>query len=305
MSTAAAHEPFDVSLIDFQAEQLRDAAELTRAVEAYREHGCLVVRGLMSGHVARMAADVLGVIDQTIELIDQAKPVTEGWSTPNGSLLLPAPEGFPRDKQIMCLPINYRNSAEFFRSALNETVLDLAEAVLGPDIELFGEGQSLVKEAVGGHPKHLHQDAAYFEHKYDGPLAVLSYVVDTDLNNGCLHTVPGSHKMGVLQHEDTFSHLGLNGDEWPWERATPIEGKAGDSIVFHVNCIHGSKPNWSDAPRPVFIHRYRAAQDYVVVSATTTEKRAAAETKKEAARKENQLGLMVRGARKWDAARFA
>ena len=36
-----------------------------------------------------------------------------------------------------------------------------------------GEGQVLYKEPVGGHPKMLHQDASYFEHKYEGPCALL------------------------------------------------------------------------------------------------------------------------------------
>jgi len=121
--------------------------------------------------------------------------------------------------------------------------------------------------------------------------------------NGCLHVVPGSFKLGLLEHEDTFSHLGLDGDEWPWEASVPVIGEAGDSIFFHVNCIHGSKPNWSDAPRPVFIHRYRRADDYVVVNATSTDSLAEAAKKKEEATKENQKGLMVRGFRPYDSDR--
>ena len=149
-------------------------------------------------------------------------------------------------------------------------------------------------------PKNLLQDAAYFEHKYEGPMAQLNYAVDTDLKNGCLHVVPGSHRFGVLKHEDTLGHLALSADEWPWEKATPIEGKAGDSIFFHVKCIHGSKPNWSDKPRPVFIHRYRRADDYVVINATNTQNRAEAEKHITEANKQNQVQLMVRGFRAYD-----
>ncbi len=121
--------------------------------------------------------------------------------------------------------------------------------------------------------------------------------MDTDLVNGALHVVPGSHKMGVLKHVDTFSHLGLDADEWPWEAALPITGSAGDSIFFHVKTIHGSQENHSDKPRPAFIHRYRRADDYVVISATTTQNRAEAEKRAAEAKKENQRGLMVRGFR--------
>src|SRR5262249_36064131 len=160
-------------------------------------------------------------------------------------------------------------------------------------------GQCLYKEPCGGHPKLLHQDASYFEHKYEGPCAVLNYCVDTDLKKGALHVVPGSHKLGVLKHVDTFSHLGLDPSIWSFEKALPVEGKAGDAIFFHVNTIHGSPENHSTSPRPVFIHRYRRADDYVVVGATGTEARADAEKRATEAKKENQLGFMVRGCRKF------
>ena len=289
----------DIADLDFAAADL----DIEKAAAAYREHGCIVVRGLMKPHLEEMSRQINRVIEETIAQIDDAKPIPAGWLTPNGALLLPAPEQFERDKQIMCLPINYYNSAAFMRTALDPTTLDLAEAILGPDIELFGDGQSLVKEAIGGHPKNLHQDGAYFEHRYEGPLGQLTYVIDTNLENGCLHVVPGSFKMGLLEHEDTFSHLGLNEKAWPWERSTPIEGKAGDSIFFHINCIHGSKPNGSSEPRPVFINRYRNADDYVII--TTDDRKNPAEAEKLAAEasKENQKGLMLRGFRRYDANR--
>jgi len=131
-------------------------------------------------------------------------------------------------------------------------------------------------------------------------VGVLSYVVDSDLVNGALHVVPGSHRLGTLPHVDTFSHLGLEEKEWPWERALPIVGQAGDAIFFHVRCIHGSKENHSDKPRPVFINRYRRADDYVIIGATTTQNRAEAEMRAAEAKKENQRGLMVRGFRPYE-----
>jgi phytanoyl-CoA hydroxylase len=203
----------------------------------------------------------------------------------------------------MVLAVNYFNSAAFFRSAFDERTVDIVEAILGANIELFLNGQCLYKEPVGGHPKHLHQDSAYFEHKFEGPVAALNYLVDTNLQNGALHVVPGSHRWGTLTHVDTFSHLGLDEDEWPWERSLPIEGTAGDTIFFHVRTIHGSKENYSDKPRPVTINRYRRADDYVIIGASTTAKRAEAEKKVEQAKKENQRGLMVRGFREFDSER--
>jgi hypothetical protein len=294
MADPSTHEP---CITVQNIEVFADSLDVARAAAIYRESGCLVVRGLMRPFIADIARDMEMAAAESIALLDRAEKIVEGWRTPNGTLFLPAPPGFARDKQIMVLAINYRTSAAFFHSAFHEPLLAILEAILGPNIELFGEGQALYKEPVGGHPKHLHQDAAYFEHRFEGPVAVLSYVVDTNLLNGALHVVPGSHRMGVLKHVDTFSHLGLEESEWPWERALPIIGKAGDSVFFHYKTIHGSKENYSDKPRPVFIHRYRRPDDYVIIGATTTQNRAEAEKRAAEAKKSNQRGLMVRGFR--------
>ena len=275
-----------------------DSLDIAAAVAAYRRHGAIVVRGLMTAYVEGMKRDIMQTVDTAIGQLDDARKVPEGWITPNGCLFIPAPENYDRDKQIMTIGVNYFTSATFLQSALDRQALDIVEAILGPNIETFGNGQSLVKEPVGGHPKHLHQDSAYFEHKYEGPVAILNYAVDTNLENGALHVVPGTHSMGQLRHVDTFSHLGLDEDEWPWEASLPIEGKAGDAIFFHVKTVHGSKSNFSNEPRPVFINRYRRPDDYTIISATTTANRAAAEKRAAEVKKTNeQRGLMVRGFR--------
>jgi phytanoyl-CoA hydroxylase len=275
--------------------------DAAKAAAIYEEHGCLVVRGLMKPYLAQIQQDIVQAYQQAIDLLPQAKHMEGiGWYTPDGTLFLPAPENFSRDKQVMVLGVRYNTSAAFFRSAFDEKLLDLLEQIIGPNIELFMDGQCLYKEPVGGHPKNLHQDSAYFEHKYDGPVGVLNYAVDTNLVNGALYVVPGSHRLGQLQHIDTFSHLGLDPDEWPWERALPIEGSAGDAIFFHYRCIHGSQENHSNGPRPVFIHRYRQPGDFVTIGGSTVARRDEAEKRAAEAKKQNQKGMMVRGFRAYE-----
>lgn len=294
MSHATTAKLPDVAELEVFAESI----DVEKAAAIYKEHGCLVVRGLMKEYVDVMHRDIMQTVETAVSQLDQATESDVGWTTPNGCLFIPAPDNYDRDKQIMTIGINYFTSAGFLASATDRAALDIVEAILGPNIEAFGNGQSLVKEPVGGHPKHLHQDAAYFEHKFEGPVALLNYAVDTNLENGALYVVPGTHKAGNIKHIDTFSHLGLDEDEWPWEAALPIEGKAGDSIFFHVQTVHGSKPNYSDKPRPVFINRYRRPDDFVTVGAATTANRAEAEKRAAEAKKTNdQRGLMVRGYR--------
>jgi len=281
-------------------EVFADNLDPERAAEIYREHGCLVARGLMKPYIAAIQRDIETTAQQALALLDQARAVPEGWVTPDGTLFIPAPPGFVRDRQLMVLGISYATSGAFFQAAFDKKALDILEAIIGPDIELFMNGQCLYKEPVGGHPKNLHQDSAYFEHRYDGPVATLNYVVDTDLVNGALHVVPGSHRMGTLKHVDTLSHLALDEHEWPWESALPVCGNAGDAIFFHYKTIHGSKENHSSKPRPVFINRYRRPDDYVTISATSAANRAEAEKRESEAKKANQRGFMVRGFRKYE-----
>ncbi len=298
MTTAAAPAGRLAARVE-DIEVFADDLDVAHAAAIYKEYGCLVVRGLMKPYLADVGGDIEATAQQAVALLPRAEKITEGWKTPDGTLFLPAPPGFHRDQQIMVLAVNYQTSAAFFHSAFDKKTVDIVAAILGPDIELFGSGQCLYKEPVGGHPKHLHQDSAYFEHRFEGPVGVLNYAVDTDLVNGALYVVPGSHTMGTLSHVDTFSHLGLDEDEWPWERALPVTGQAGDSIFFHYRTIHGSQENHSPAPRPVFIHRYRRPDDYVTVSASTAQNRAEAEKRAAEAKKSNQRGLMVRGFRRF------
>ena len=289
------HSPSTLNVADI--ELFAENLDVKRAGEIYQEHGCLVVRGLMKPYIEAITRDIEETAQQSIALLDSATRIPEGWTTPDGTLFIPAPANYNRDKQIMVLGVGYFTSAAFFKSAFDKTTVDVVEAILGSNIELFLNGQCLYKEPVGGHPKKLHQDAAYFEHRYQGPVATLTYCVDTNLQNGALYVIPGSHKWGTLRHVDTFSHLGLDELEWTWDRAVPIVGQAGDSIFFAVHTIHGSQENHSEKARPVFIHRYRSADDYVVIGASTVEKRTEAEKRIAEAKKENQRGLMVRGFR--------
>ena len=289
-------EDIEMSVDDLDAE---------KAAGIFEAHGCLVVRGLMNPYIKAIHEDIESAAAESLSLLDEAQQIVEGWRTPNGTLFIPAPQGYDRDKQIMVLAVNYQSSAAFFHSAFDENAISIVEAILGPNVEIFGNGQCLYKEPVGGHPKHLHQDSAYFEHRYQGPVGILNYVVDTDLVNGALYVVPGSHRLGQLKHVDTFSHLGLEEDEWPWESALPVVGKAGDSIFFNVKTVHGSKQNMSDKPRPVFINRYRRTDDFVIIGGTTTTNRAEAEKRaaaaEEAKKSNSDRGLMVRGFRPYSA----
>ena len=96
-----------------------------RAAATFKEHGCLVVRGLMKPYIKEIHRDIEAAATESIALLERAEKIVEGWRTPNGTLFLPAPPGYKRDKQIMVLAINHYTSAAFFRSALDKQALDI------------------------------------------------------------------------------------------------------------------------------------------------------------------------------------
>ncbi|XP_065842254.1 L-proline trans-4-hydroxylase-like [Oscarella lobularis] len=278
------------------------ALDVKAAGEIYREHGCLVVRGLNLKYVKSIVEAVEYQAKQSVQLLDRKKAIPEGWMTDDGTLFIPAPDGYSRKEQIMVLGTDYYTCANLLAASMDDKCLDICQEILGPSIELFGKGQIVYKEPMGGHAKFMHQDSAYFEFAKGGPVGTLNYCIDTNLtlNNGPLYVAPGSHKDGHIEHIDTHSHLAL--ENWPFEKAIPVEGKAGDTIFFHIHTIHGSKNNLSSKPRPVFINRYLASNDYVIFQATTVENRKEAEERilKEGHPKVKNRGYMVRGWRQYE-----
>lgn len=279
------------------------------AAAIYAEHGCVVVRGLLADLAPAILADVQRAAAEAWARVDRAQRGEEGWWL-DGSLFIPvAPDparrtapGSGGDRQLMLIGLGVRRSAAMLAAALSPGACDLAAAILGPDVELMDDGQVVSKDPSGGHAKHMHQDSAYFQHAGAGPVACLGYLVDTDLVNGALHVVPGSHRLGHLPHIDTSSHLGLDPATWSIERGTPIIGRAGDAIFFHQHCIHGSPSNRSQSPRPVCIHRYRAIGDRIVAHATTAANRAHSGAEWAERREREVQRLVVRGFRRAEPA---
>ncbi len=79
---------------------------------------------------------------------------------------------------------------------------------------------------------------------------------DTDLGNGGMRTIVGSHKWGLVEESDTFFDTDLEklaaqfaekgGSDWLDE---PCIMRAGQVSFHHALTFHGSGPNTSDAPR--------------------------------------------------------
>jgi len=150
------------------------------------------------------------------------------------------------------------HSAAYTRALLHPQMLDVAEAIIGPNVQLH-HSKLIYKPPAKGGSFPLHQDHPFFPHRNHSMIAVSVHMDDTTVENGCLFVVPGSHKNGPIPHAADGNWLPE--DEWPLERAIPCPAKAGDVLFFSYLTIHGSPPNVSDRPRRNVLFQFRDPED--------------------------------------------
>ncbi len=146
--------------------------------------------------------------------------------------------------------------------AISERILDSVCALIGPDVK-FHHSKLNMKIGGGGLEIGWHQDFVFFPHTNFDLLACGIALDDSDTGNGCLMVVPGTHKIGVLNHRDVdgkFTGKITDAlDVFDPDTAVPIELKAGDMSIHHVMVVHGSAQNNSTRPRRLFINQYAAS----------------------------------------------
>ena len=140
-------------------------------------------------------------------------------------------------------------------------ILDAVEDVIGPDI-LCWSSSFFIKNARDPGYVSWHQDSTYWG--LEPPDIITAWVAlsDSNLANGAMRVVPGTHQMDQVPHRDTFAadNLLSRGQEIMVQvddrQAVPLVLKAGEMSLHHVRLIHGSDPNPSDTRRIGYAIRY-------------------------------------------------
>ncbi len=148
-----------------------------------------------------------------------------------------------------------------YRLATEPAVLDAVEEVLGPDLLIAG---SLVLCKYPRDPAFVawHQDNYYSNLHLTPSLSAWIALRDSTAENGCMRVVPGSHREGVLRHEEkgNANNLLKQGHEIQVEvneaDAVEVVLRAGEMSLHHAAIIHGSRPNRSETQRLGFIVRF-------------------------------------------------
>ena len=154
-------------------------------------------------------------------------------------------------------------------------LLDIAETLLGDELRLY-PNYSIRPKLPDHAPTHVlwHQDGGYtFNVHSDGDhsaetvdslrmVNVWSPLVPAREGNGCMQFIPGTHRIGMAQHEDREYYLEISQtDLEPYvDQAVSIELDPGDVVLFHNMLYHQGLPNHSDQVRWSMDWRYQDAR---------------------------------------------
>jgi ectoine hydroxylase-related dioxygenase (phytanoyl-CoA dioxygenase family) len=155
----------------------------------------------------------------------------------------------------------------FMETARHETILDMVEQVLGPDVVLWIT-RVLCKPPRKGREVPWHQDGEYWPMR---PLATCSVWIAIDpvsAVNGCMRFIPGSHRQQELyrhhqaDRENLVLNLELDRDQFDESAAVNVELEAGEMSLHDVRMIHGSLANTSVQRRAALILRFMPATSH-------------------------------------------
>ena len=120
----------------------------------------------------------------------------------------------------------------------------------------FWHDQLFCKPARHGGVVAWHQDYSYWTRTH--PMAHLTCWIaldDSQIDNGCIHYVPGSHTWdllpitGLAGDMDAIKDV-LSDEQWEqFQHPVAVEVKAGECSIHHPLTIHGSFENRTDRPR--------------------------------------------------------
>ena len=140
-----------------------------------------------------------------------------------------------------------------YELATHPNLLDVVEAILGPDILLYNVTY-IIKEPDSRAFVSWHQDLTYWG--FDGSDQVSAWLALSPANahSGCMQMIPGSHLEGIRDQETSDdpdnvllqSQTIASVDE---SRAVSCELEPGEVSLHHGWTVHCSRPNRSDDRR--------------------------------------------------------
>ncbi len=155
----------------------------------------------------------------------------------------------------------HRDEKLFRDFVSNQALLDIAEGLLGPDIDCFLSQFIAKRPGALGQP--WHQDSFYFPFDRGPQVGIWLAVSEARIDNGPLWVVPGSHAEPI--HDivaDARPHANYGYVEivdYDTSAEIPVLMQAGDLLVFHSHLFHRSTDNGSNDSRLAMVYHLASA----------------------------------------------
>ena len=140
-----------------------------------------------------------------------------------------------------------------YKLATHQIILDIVEKILGPNI-LLHNATFIIKEANSPSYVSWHQDLKYWGFSHDDQVSVWLALSTANELSGAMQMIPGSHKSGIMQHNNTKNkdNVLLQGQKVEGvneNKAILCPLLPGQASFHHGWTLHTSKPNKSSDRR--------------------------------------------------------
>lgn len=219
----------------------------------YHEDGFITVRSVLD-------ADLLGRLTATTErLLAEGSRLTE--RTPHYDL---EASHTPRAPRIRRISSPTELDDVYLEVAFESILGDIAADLVGGPVKFY-HSKINFKLPRGGAEIGWHQDWPVFPHTNTNLVAISVPLNPSRAGNGCLQTVPGTHKLGPRSHWHEGKYL-LNCNasmtDEELRRAVYSELDPGDVVAHHGLSLHSSSQNSSGDLRTTYILQYAAADAF-------------------------------------------
>ncbi len=152
-----------------------------------------------------------------------------------------------------------KHDALFAAYIRHPKILDAVTSLIGPNVKVFVD-QTLAKPPYIGSAKPPHQDSAYWRN-IDPPNLVVCWMAldDATEGNGCMRFIPGSHKLGVIEHKHLEDYR-VEDEKIDYSKEVAVPLKAGSCELHHSLSLHRTDANTSPNRRIGLTVAYMSAE---------------------------------------------
>jgi len=219
-------------------------------LEAYDNYGYIIKKGLLG-------------IEEVTKFRDKARTDLEYQLNDNELIQKGDKEG-----NVTLLKMWYTAEDDIYGMlARDERLVNSSAELLNKPVYLYSHKMTMKQPGTGG-AWEWHQDYGYWYNYACLTPEMLSIWIALDhsiKSNGCLQVLPGSHKIGRIDHVRTDGQTVAKNEYVEAARKRfdleYVEMEPGDALIFHCNLLHRSDANTSDMPRWGYICSYNAVEN--------------------------------------------